>query len=147
MEKAHELLSGEIILSKNLSKIERNAVKNMQRLIEKDPEGDGEGNFFELLKIAIRFPQNGLCYKVLYDIARRAGIAQNIIAAPEHEEKVRKVNFLFSVIPFATAVRRSKLKFGELRKLLENKTIEGAKVGNVWFVVFASLEDYLKDKN
>ncbi len=146
MEKTYVLLSGEVVSLKGLSGSERDAMKRMKKIIADDPEGDGEGNFFKLLKIVVRFPQNSFCYRVLYDIAQRAGMAQNIIPAPEHERAVKQAKFKFSTIPFATAVKHSKLKFGELRKLLENKTIEGIKVGNVWFVVFSSLEDYGKSK-
>jgi hypothetical protein len=146
MGKTHVLLSGEAVLLKSLSQSEQNAVKTIQKLIADDPEGDGRGNFFELLKIIMRFPQNSLCRKVLDDVVRRAGIAQNIIAAPEHEKAVKSAGFMFSVIPFATAAKYFGFKFSELRRLLENKTIEGEKVGNVWFVVLSSMQDYQKNK-
>lgn len=144
MDRNYTLLSGEVVLLKDLFKTERNAVSFIQRLIAQDPEGDGKGNYLELSKIVMRYPRDGLCYKVLYDIAKRAGIAQGVIPAPEHEEAVRKANFKFSTIPFASAAKHFNLKFSELRKLLENGDIEGKKVGNVWFVVLSSVQDYIK---
>jgi hypothetical protein len=147
MGKIHVLLSGEIVLLKDLSVFEQAVVMNMKKIIAADPEGDEKGNYLELSKIVMRYPQSGLCYKVLYDIAKRAGIAQNVIPAPEHEEAVGKFNKRFSTVPFASAVTNFGFKPSELRKLLENGAIEGRKVGNVWFVVLSSLEDYQKRKS
>jgi len=146
MKKEYTLLSGEVVLLGELSKTERGVIKSMRKLIKDDPEGDGAGNYFELAKVSIRFGRSELCKKVLLDVARRAGIAQNIIAAPEYQEEVARFHKKFSIIPFATAVRHSRLQFSELRKLLNDGVIEGIMVGNVWFVVFASLNSYINSR-
>jgi len=155
--KEYELLSGEKLSLEDLTTEEKQAIGKFIKRIQRDPDGDSEGEYFRLYGLTYgsgaildkykRFTprrMNETCYQVLRDIATRAGIRQGLVMAPEHKEKERQFQSKWGVVAFASAASTLKITYKQLSELLEKGEIEGEKLGNCWIICYASFEDYQK---
>lgn len=150
--KRHTLLSGETVSLEALEVRDIAFLKNLQRMVK-----DGI-SFFELERVAIgpgspalqgwsrvtRAIVGSPLYRVATDIATRAGIAEGLILAPEHEDERNRVpadRSLMSVTQAASALGISR---AAVHKAIQQKRLAGQRYGNVILVSRDAVQQYKK---
>ena len=140
--KRHKLLSGEAIVLEDLKARDIAFLKNLQRMAK-----DGI-SFFELERVAIgpgspalqgwsrvtREIVSSPLYRVAADIATRAGVAEGLILAPEHEGKRTQIpadRSLMSITQAATALGISR---AAVHKAIQQERLSAQRYGNVILV-------------
>lgn len=140
--KPHKLLSGETIGLEDLDARDIAFLKNLQRMAK-----DGI-SFFELERVAIgpgspalqgwsrvtREIVNSPLYRVAADIATRAGIAEGLILAPEHENGRTKIPTDRSLMSVTQAANTLGISRAAVHKAIQQERLAGQRYGNVILV-------------
>jgi excisionase family DNA binding protein len=140
--KRHELLSGETIPLKDIEARDTAFLGNLQRMAN-----DGM-SFFELERVAIGPGSPALrgwsrvtpeivgspLYRVAADIVTRAGIAQGLLLAPEHEEKRSEVPADRSLMSVTQAANTLGISRAAVHKAIQQERLPSQRYGNVLLV-------------
>lgn len=140
--KRHKLLSGETVSLEDLEVREIAFLKNLQRMAK-----DGI-SFFELERVAIgpgspalrgwsrvtREIVSSSLYRVASDIATRAGIAEGLILAPEHQDKRAQVPADRSLLSVTEAANALGISRAAVHKAIQQKRLAAQRYGNVILV-------------
>lgn len=146
----YELLSGDLIHLRDAKAHEVAFLRNLQRMAKAGV------SFFEIERVAIGPGSPALqgwsrvtreiirspLYRVAADIATRAGIAEGLILAPEHEggrEEIPADRSLMSVTQAATTLRISR---AAVHKAIQQKRLAAQRYGNVVLVSRAAVLGY-----
>ncbi len=140
--KRHKLLSGETVSLEDLDVGDIVFLKNLQRMAK-----DGI-SFFELERMAIGPGSPALqgwsrvtreivrspLYRVAADIATRAGIAEGLILAPEHEDKRTQIPADRSLMSVTQAANTLGISRAAVHKAIQQKRLAAQRYGNVLLV-------------
>jgi len=152
--KRHKLLSGETIGLEGLRADDNAFLKNLQRMAK-----DGI-SFFELERVAIGPGSPALqgwsrvtpeilsspLYRVAADIATRAGIAEGLILAPEHEDKRPKIPADRSLMSVTQAANALGISRAAVHKAIQQKRLAAQRYGNVILVNRDAVQRYKQDR-
>jgi len=137
--KRYKLLSGQTVSLEDLPARDAAFLKNVQRMA-KDAI-----SFFEVERVAIgpgspalqgwsrvtREIVNSLLYRVASDIATRAGIAEGLILAPEHEQKRSQIPADRSLMSVTQAANTLGISRAAVHKAIQQKRLAAQRYGNV----------------
>lgn len=135
----HKLLSGETVDLAGLKARDIAFLKDLQRMAK-----DGT-SFFELERAAIGPGSPALqgwgrvtrkivaspLYRVAADIATRAGIAEGLILAPEHEDKRSEIPADRSLVSVTQAANALGISRAAVHKAIQQKRLAARRYGNV----------------
>jgi len=138
----HKLLSGETVSLSDLTRREHAFLRNLQEMIK-----DGAG-YFDIERAAIGPGSPALegrnrvdhrivtapLYKVARDIATRAGIAEGLILAPEHEARRAELATDGAMISVTQAANYLGISRAAVHKAINEKRLLGRHVGNLVIV-------------
>jgi excisionase family DNA binding protein len=140
--KRHKLLSGETIGLEDVEASHVAFLKNLQRMAKSGI------SFFELERVAIgpgspallgwtrvtREIVTSSLYRVAADIATRAGIAEGLILAPEHEDKRKQFPLDRSLMSVTQAANTLGVSRAAVHKAIQQKRLPAQRYGNVLLV-------------
>jgi len=140
--KRHKLLSGETI---GLEDVEAGDVAFLKKLQRMATSGI---SFFELERVAIgpgspalqgwnrvtREIVSSPLYRVAADIATRAGIAEGLVLAPEHEDKRSQIPADRSLMSVTQAANTPGISRAAVHKAIQRKRLTAQRYGNVLLV-------------
>lgn len=149
MKKKHELLSGETIRLEDVEAHERAFLENLERMAKSGM------SFFEIERVAIgpgspalrgwsrltREIASSALYRVASDIATRAGIAEGLVLAPEHEDKRKQIPTDRSLMSVTQAANTLGVSRAAVHKAIQQKRLPAQRYGNV---VLVSREEVLR---
>ncbi len=152
--KRHKLRSGETVSLEDLEARDIAFLKNLQRMAK-----DGI-SFFELERVAIGPGSPALqgwsrvtweivsapLYRVAADIATRAGIAEGLILAPEHEDKRNRAPADRSLMSVTQAANTLGISRAAVHKAVQQKRLAAQRYGNVIVVSRAAVLQYKQDR-
>jgi excisionase family DNA binding protein len=152
--KRHKLLSGETIVLEDLKARDIAFLKNLQRMAK------DEISFFELERVAIGPGSPALqgwsrvtreivtspLYRVATDIATRAGVAEGLILAPEHENKRTKIPADRSLMSVTQAAGTLGISRAAVHKAIQQGRIAAQRYGNVILVSRAAVRRYKQER-
>lgn len=145
-----KLLSGETVPLKGVEAHEVAFLKNLQRMAKSGV------SFFEIERLAIGPGSPALqgwsrvtpeivsspLYRVASDIATRAGIAEGLILAPEHEGKRKEIPADRSLMSVTQAANTLGLSRAAVHKAIQQKRLAAQRFGNVVLVSRDGVESY-----
>jgi excisionase family DNA binding protein len=152
--KRHKLLSGETVSLQDLDAREIAFLRNLQRMAK-------EGiSFFELERMAIgpgspalqgwtrvtREIVSSPLYRVASDIATRAGVAEGLILAPEHEDKRAHVPANRSLMSVTQAANALGISRAAVHKAIQQKRLAAIRYGNVILVSREAVARYKNER-
>jgi excisionase family DNA binding protein len=146
----YKLLSGELIHLGGVGAHEQTFLRSLQKMAKAGV------SFFEIERVAIGSGSPALqgwgrvtreivsspLYRVAADIATRAGIAEGLMLAPEHEGKRKEIpadRSLMSVTQAATTLGISR---AAVHKAIQQKRLAAQRYGNVLLVSREAVLDY-----
>ena len=152
--KRHKLLSGEMIVLDDLKARDSAFLKNLRRMAK-----DGI-SFFELERVAIgpgspalqgwsrvtREIVNSPLYRVAADIATRAGVAEGLILAPEHEGQRTKIPMDRSLMSVTQAANTLGISRAAVHKAIQHERLAAQRYGNVILVSREKVLRYKQDR-
>lgn len=152
--KRHKLLSGETIVLEDLKARDVAFLKNLQRMAK-----DGI-SFFELERVAIgpgspalqgwsrvtREIVSSPLYRVAADIATRAGVAEGLILAPEHEEQRTKIPMDRSLMSVTQAAITLGISRAAVHKAIQQERLPAQRYGNVILVSREAVRRYTQQR-
>ena len=152
--KRHKLLSGETVSLGDVEARDIAFLKNLQRMAK-----DGI-SFFELERVAIgpgspalqgwsrvtREIVSSPLYRVAADIATRAGIAEGLILAPEHEGKRTQVPADRSLMSVTQAANTLGISRAAIHKAIKQRRLAAQRYGNVILVTREEVLHYKQDR-
>ena len=152
--KRHKLLSGEAVRLEDIEARDLAFLKNLQRMATSGI------SFFELERVAIgpgspalqgwsrvtRDIVSSPLYRVAADIATRAGIAEGLILAAEHEGKRSQIPADRSLMSVTQAADTLGISRAAVHKALQQNRLAGDRYGNVVLVRRAAVLGYQKER-
>jgi excisionase family DNA binding protein len=152
--KRYKLLSGESIGLEDLEARDIAFLKNLERMAK-----DGI-SFFELERVAIGPGSPALqgwsrvtreivslpLYRVAADIATRAGVAEGLILAPEHEQKRSQIPADRSLMSVTQAANTLGISRAAVHKAIQQKRLAAQRYGNVILVSRDAVQRYKLDR-
>jgi excisionase family DNA binding protein len=137
--KRHKLLSGETVGLEDIEARDLVFLKNLQRM------STSGISFFELERVAIgpgspalqgwsrvtREIVSSFLYRVAADIATRAGIAEGLVLAPEHEDKRSQIPADRSLMSVTQAANTLGISRAAVHKAIQQKRLAAQRFGNV----------------
>jgi len=153
MEK-HKLLSGETVHLEDLGARALAFLKNLQRMVK------SRISFFEIERFAIgpgspalqgwsrvtREIVSSSLYRVAADIATRAGIAEGLILAPEHEDKRGEIPADRSLMSVTQASTTLGISRAAVHKAIQQKRLAARRYGNIVLVSREAVLRYKRDR-
>ena len=153
--KRYQLLSGETISIEDFGVRDVAFLKNLQRMAK-----DGI-SFFELERVAIgpgspalqgwsrvtREIVSSPLYRVAADIATRAGIAEGLILAPEHEDERSRIPADRSLMSVTLAANTLGISRAAVHKAIQAKRLAVQRYGNVILVGRDAVLRYKKERS
>ena len=142
MNKKYELLSGETVQLEDVEAHELAFLKNLERMAK------SRMSFFEIERVAIgpgspalrgwsrltRELASSALYRVASDIATRAGIAEGLVLAPEHEDKRQQIPVDRSLMSVTQAANTLGVSRAAVHKAIQQKRLPAERYGNVVLV-------------
>ncbi len=155
MDRKYTLLSGETVSLEELEPREEEFLDTLMEMARRDI------SYFEIYRTAIgpgslalrgrnqvnRSILKSPLYLAARDIATRAGIAQGLILAPEHEDERAKAPRDFSMLSVVQAADLIGISRAAVYKAIEKGKLRCRKIGNVTVVDKASALDYRDKRN
>src|SRR5712691_5351418 len=152
--KRHKLLSGESIGLDDIEASDVSFLKNLQRMATSGI------SFFELERVAIGPGSPALqgwsrvtpeivsspLYRVATDIATRAGIAEGLVLAPEHEDKRSQIPADRSLMSVTQAANTLEISRAAVHKAIRQKRLAARRYGNVVLVSRDALLQYKQER-
>lgn len=152
--KRYRLLSGETVGLEDLDARDAAFLKNLQRMAK-----DGI-SFFEVERVAIGPGSPALqgwsrvtpeivsspLYRVAADIATRAGIAEGLILAPEHEQKRSQIPSDRSLMSVTQAANALGVSRAAVHKAIQQKRLAAQRYGNVILVSRDAVRQYKQER-
>jgi len=152
--KRHKLLSGETIVLEDLAARDNVFLKNLQRMAK-----DGT-SFFELERVAIgpgspalqgwsrvtREIVSSPLYRVAADIATRAGVAEGLILAPDHEAQRTKIPTDRSLMSVTQAASTLGISRSAVHKAILQERLAAQRYGNVILVSREAVLRYKQER-
>jgi excisionase family DNA binding protein len=153
--KRHKLLSGETVGLGDVEARDLAFLKNLQRMATSGI------SFFELERVAIgpgspalqgwsrvtREIVSSPLYRVAADIATRAGIAEGLVLAPEHEDKRRQIPADRSLMSVTQAANTLGISRAAVHKAIQQKRLEAQRYGNVLLVDRKAVLRYKRERS
>lgn len=153
--KRHKLLSGETIGLEDVEARDVAFLKNLQRMATSGI------SFFELERVAIGPGSPALqgwsrvtpeivsspLYRVAADIATRAGIAEGLVLAPEHEDKRSQIPADRSLMSVTQAANRLGISRAAVHKAIQQKRLAAQRYGNVLLVNREAVLRYKRERS
>jgi len=148
--KRHKLLSGDIVSLDGVRARDIGFLRNLQHMAKSGI------SFFELERVAIgpgspalqgwtrvtREIVSSPLYRVAADIATRAGIAQGLILAPEHENNRSSVPSDRSLMSVTQAANTLEISRAAVHKAIQQKRLAAQRYGNVVLLSRAAVLRY-----
>ena len=152
--KRHKLLSGETIGLEDAEARDVAFLQNLQRMATSGI------SFFELERVAIgpgspalqgwsrvtREIVSSPLYRVAADIATRAGIAEGLILAPEHENKRSQIPADRSLMSVTQAANTLGISRAAVHKAIQQKRLAAERYGNVILVSREAVLRYKRER-
>ena len=152
--KRYKLLSGEAVGLDGLDAREGAFLRNLQRMAK-----DGV-SFFEVERVAIGPGSPALqgwsrvtpeivsspLYRVASDIATRAGIAEGLILAPEHEQERSQIPGDRSLMSVTQAANTLGISRAAVHKAIQQKRLAAHRYGNVILVSRDAVQRFARDR-
>jgi len=152
--KRHKLLSGETISLDQFEPRDVAFLKNLQRMATSDI------SFFELERVAIGPGSPALqgwtrvtreivrspLYRVAADIATRAGVAQGLILAPEHEHRRVEIPADRSLMSVTQAANTLGISRAAVHKAIQQRRLAAEWYGNVILVRREAVLRYMRER-
>jgi excisionase family DNA binding protein len=152
--KRHKLLSGETVRLEDVHARDITFLRNLQRMATSGL------SFFELERVAIgpgspalqgwsrvtREIVNSPLYRVAADIATRAGIAEGLILAPEHEDKRPQIPTDRSLMSVTQAANTLGISRAAVHKAIQQKRLAAQRYGNVVLVDREAVARYQRQR-
>lgn len=152
--KRHKLLSGEIVDLDGVEARDIAFLKNLQRMATSGL------SFFELERVAIgpgspalqgwsrvtRETVSSPLYRVSADIATRAGIAEGLVLAPEHEDKRSQIPADRSLMSLTQAASTLGISRAAVHKAIQQKRLKAQRYGNVLLVDREAVLRYKRER-
>jgi len=152
--KAHRLLDGVIVALTDLTPTEKDFLKTLGKMAK------GGSSYFDIYRFALGPGSPALqgrnrvdkalvgtpLYRVAEDIATRAGIAQGLILAPEHETKrvlAKEIEEPLSVPQAAAVIGITRIA---AYKAIKEGRLTHVKIGNVLLVRRADAETFRRSR-
>lgn len=149
--KKYKPLSGETVRLDDLEAHELAFLKNLERMAK------SRMSFFEIERVAIgpgspalrgwsrltREIASSALYRVASDIATRAGIAEGLFLAPEHEDERKQIPADRSLMSVTQAANTLGISRAAVHKAIQRKRLPAQRYGNV---VLVSREEVLRHK-
>ena len=153
--KRHKLLSGERVGLEDVTARDRVFLRNLQRMATSGI------SFFEVERVAIgsgspalqgrsRVTQeivSSLLYRVAADIATRAGIAEGLVLAPEHEDKRSQIPADRSLVSVTQAANTLGISRAAVHKAIQQKRLAAQRFGNVLLVNREAVLRYKRERS
>lgn len=153
--KRHKLLSGETIGLEDVEARDVAFLKNLQRMATSGI------SFFELERVAIgpgspalqgwsrvtREIVSSPLYRVAADIATRAGIAEGLILAPEHEDRRSQIPADRSLMSVTQAANTLGISRAAVHKAIQQKRLAAQRYGNVLLVNREAVQRYRRERS
>jgi excisionase family DNA binding protein len=152
--KRYELLSGEVVHLAGLSAREQAFLKNLQRIARSDI------GYFEIERLAIGPGSPALqgwsrvtpeivssaLYQAARDITTRAGIAEGLILAPQHENIRSRIPTDRSMMSVTQASLALGISRAAVHKAIQQKRLAAQRYGNVVLVSRQDVARYKRDR-
>jgi excisionase family DNA binding protein len=152
--KRYKLLSGETVSLEELDVRDVAFLRNLRRMAK-----DGI-SFFEVERVAIGPGSPALqgwsrvtpeivrspLYRVASDIATRAGIAEGLILAPEHEQKRSQIPADRSLMSVTQAASTLGISRAAVHKAIQQERLVARRYGNVFLVSRDAMLRYKQDR-
>jgi len=153
--KRHKLLSGETVGLEDVEARDLAFLKNLQRMATSGI------SFFELERVAIgpgspalhgwsrvtREIVSSPLYRVAADIATRAGIAQGLVLAPEHEDERSRIPADRSLVSVTQAANTLGISRAAVHKAIQQKRLAAQRYGNVLLVNREAVLRYKRERS
>lgn len=153
--KRYKLLSGETVGLEHLDARDVAFLRNLQRMAK-----DGV-SFFEVERVAIGPGSPALrgwsrvtpeivsspLYRVASDIATRAGIAEGLILAPEHEQKRSQLPADRSLMSVTQAANTLGISRAAVHKAIQQRRLVAQRYGNVILVSRDAVQRYRRQRD
>jgi excisionase family DNA binding protein len=151
----YKLLSGEVVQLTGLSGREQAFLKNLQQMAKSDI------TFFEIERVAIGpgspalqgwsrvTPEivNSALYQAARDITTRAGIAEGLILAPQHEDIRSRIPTDRSMMSVTQASLALGISRAAVHKAVQQKRLAAQRYGNVVLVSREDVGRYKRDRS
>jgi len=153
--KRHKLLSGETVGLEDVEARDLSFLKSLQRMATSGL------SFFELERVAIgpgspalqgwsrvtRQIVSSPLYRVAADIATRAGIAEGLVLAPEHEDKRSRIPADRSLVSVTQAANALGISRAAVHKAIQQKRLGAQRYGNVLLVDREAVLRYKRERS
>ena len=152
--KRHKLLSGETVSLEDVEARDLAFLANLRRMATSGI------SFFELERVAIgpgspalqgwsrvtREIVSSPLYRVAADIATRAGIAEGLVLAPEHEDKRSQIPADRSLMSVTQAANTLGISRAAVHKAIQQKRLAAERYGNVLLVNREAVLRYKRER-
>lgn len=153
--KRHKLLSGETVGLEDVVARDLAFLKNLQRMATSGI------SFFELERVAIgpgspalqgwsrvtREIVSSPLYRVAADIATRAGIAEGLVLAPEHEDKRSQIPANRTLMSVTQAANTLGISRAAVHKAIQQERLPAQRFGNVLLVDREAVQRYKRERS
>jgi excisionase family DNA binding protein len=152
--KTYRLLSGERVRLDELEEHERAFLRNLQRMAKSGI------SFFEIERVAIGPGSPALLgwsrvtpeivasplHRVASDVATRAGIAEGLILAPEHEGERKHIPMDRSLMSVTQAANTLGISRAAVHKAVQQRRLAAQRFGNVVLVSREAVARYKRER-
>jgi excisionase family DNA binding protein len=152
--KTYTLLSGEAVSLGEVEAYGLDFLKNLQRMAKSGI------SFFEIERVAIGAGSPALqgwsrvtpeivgspLYRAAMDIATRAGIAEGLILAPEHEDKRKDIPADRSMMSVTQAANTLGISRAAVHKAIQQKRLAAQRFGNVVLVSREAVSRFQRER-
>lgn len=152
--KRYKLLSGDTVRLEDADAPELAFLKNLQRMAKSGI------SFFEIERVAIGPGSPALqgwsrvtpeivsspLYRVAADVATRAGIAEGLILAPEHEDKRKEIPADRSLMSVTQAANTLGISRAAVHKAIQQERLAAQRYGNIVLVSRQTVLRYKRDR-
>ena len=152
--KKHKLLSGETVDLAGLTAYEITFLKGLQKMaksglsffeIERAAIGPGSPALQGWSRVTWEIVASPL-YRMASDIATRAGIAEGLILAPEHEDKRKDIPTDRSMMSVTQAAMTLGISRAAVHKAIQEKRLASQRYGNLVLVSREAVPRYKKQR-